>query len=94
MSAKFLLPMISLKLTINGLGVTCVSAVQQVHGWTFFYLFRVRLDLNLLKRVLLLKMNEESTESTKNIKWYTQNIKAEWLNDREYNDWLEQDKKK
>ena len=39
-------------------------------------------------------MNGESTESTKNIKWYTQNFKAEWLNDREFNDWLEQDKKK
>ena len=59
----------------------------------FFYLFRVRLDLNLLKLVLLLKMDEESTESIKNIKWYTQNFKAEWLNDPEFNDWLEQDKK-
>ena len=32
-------------------------------------------------------------ESTKNIKWYTQNFKAEWLNDPEFNDWLEQDEK-
>ena len=60
----------------------------------FFYLFRVRLDFNLLKLVLLLKMDEESTESTKNIKRYNQNFKAEWLNDPEFNDWLEQDKKK
>ena len=59
----------------------------------FFYLFKVRLDLNLLKRVLLLKMNEESTETTKNIKWYTQNFKVEWLNDPEFNDLLEQDNK-
>ena len=58
-----------------------------------FYLFRVTLDLNLLKRVLLLKMNEEGTESTKNIKCYTQNFKVEWLNDPEFEDRLEQDKK-
>ena len=39
-------------------------------------------------------MNKESTESTKNIKWYTQNFKVEWLNDPEFNDWLEQDQNK
>ena len=70
----------------------CGSAGAWVMN-NIFYLFRVTLDLNLLKRVLLLKMIEESMESTKNIKCYTQNFNVEWLNDPEFKDWLEQDKK-
>ena len=39
-------------------------------------------------------MNEKRTESTNNIKWYTQNFKVEWHNDPELNDWIKKKKKK